>query len=246
MYTINKEIQLSIIIPIYNEADNIKELYFRLVKVLEGLKKAYEIIFVDDGSIDKSFEILNDIYNKNGNVKVIRLTKNFGQMVALLSGFSFARGQIIVTIDADLQCAPEDIPKLLAKINEGFDAVSGFRRFRQDTIFRKSLSYFRNKIMRFKTRVNLKDWGCSLNIISKEVVDQIICYGRNARFIKALGARLGKNITEVEIQHFKRKSGRSKYNILRLILNGLDLLINYSTNLSKNEGETFKVKEILE
>jgi glycosyltransferase involved in cell wall biosynthesis len=245
MHEIKKEIQLSIIIPVYNEEDNIEELYFRLVKVLEGLIKPYEIIFIDDGSTDKSFEIIYDIYNKNRSIKVVRLTKNFGQAAALLAGFSFVQGKMIVTIDADLQCVPEDIPQLLTKINEGFDAVSGFRRFRKDAIFRKMLSYFINKIICFKAGVDLKDWGCPLNIISGELAGQIISYGVNARFIKILAATLGKNITEVEVQHFKRKSGRSKYNILRLVSNGLDLLINYSTNLSKNEREIFKVKEII-
>lgn len=246
MSDINNEIQISVVIPVHNEGDNIEELYFRLAQVLEGLKTPYEIIFVDDGSIDKSFEILNDIYNKNGNIRIIRLTKNFGQAKAILAGFSFAQGEIIVTIDADLQCSPEDIPKLLAKIDEGFDAVSGFRRFRKDTMFRRLLSYFRNKTMRLKTKVDLKDWGCSIDAMKKEVVNQIIPYGRNARFIKPLTVRFGKNITEVEIQHSKRKSGKSKYNILRLISNGWDLLINYSTVLSKNNGEIFKIKEIIE
>jgi len=246
MYELSNKVQLSVIIPVYNEEDNIEELYFRVVKVLEGIKKIYEIVFVDDGSIDKSFEVLGDIYNKNGTVKIVRLTRNFGQAAALLAGFSFARGEIVVTIDADLQCLPEDIPKLLTKINEGFDAVSGFRRFRQDTIFRKSSSYLMNKIMYFKTKINLKDWGCPLNMIRKELIDQIISYGSNARFIKPLGVRLGKNITEVEVQHLKRKNGRSKYNILSLISNGLDFLVNYSRSLSKDKREIFIVKEIIQ
>jgi glycosyltransferase involved in cell wall biosynthesis len=246
MFNIGKEIQISVIIPVYNEEDNIKEIYYRLVKVLKDIKKSYEIIFTDDGSTDKTFEILKDIYNKNGSIKIVNLDKHFSQAAALLAGFSIAQGKIIVTIDADLQCAPEDIPKFLIKIDEGFDAVSGFRRFRQDAIFRKLLSYFMNKIMCFKTRVDLKDWGCSFNTIKREIFGQIVSYGRNARFLKPLGAKLSKNISEVEVQHFKRKSGSSKYNILHLISNGMDFLINYSKNLPKNEGEIFKVKEIIE
>lgn len=246
MHEISKGIRLSVIIPVYNEEDNIEEFCCRLTKVLEELKRAYEIIFIDDGSSDKSFEILQSAHNKNRDIKIVRLTKNFGQEAAFLAGFNFTQGQIIITIDADLQCLPEDIPKLLVKIDEGFDAVGGFRKLRQDSMFRKLPSYFMNKIMFFKTKVALKDWGCSFAAIKREIVDQIIYYGRNARFIKPIGVRLAKNIIEVEVQHFKRKTGISKYNILRLFSNGLDLLINYSTNLSKNEGEIFKVKEIIE
>jgi len=247
MYKINKEIKLSIIIPVYNEQDNIEELYLRLVKVLENLERSYEIIFVDDGSTDKSFIILNDIYNKNGTVKIVRLTKNFGQAAALLAGFSLAQGQTIVTMDADLQYAPEDIPKLLKKIDEGFKIVCGWRRKRRDSLFlRKLPSYFANIFARIKIKENTKDLGCTFIALNRSIATQLKNYGNMNRFFKPLLIKLADSIYELKVEHYPRKTSRSQYDIIRLIKIALDFIINFSFKATDKKSSFFVIEKIIE
>ena len=241
-----KKPKISVVIPVLNEKENIEEFYFRLNNVLANLGSNYEIIFVDDGSRDRSFEILRGLHQKNKGIKIIKLTKNFGQSAALLAGLKYAQGSIIITMDVDLQCNPEDIFKLIEKINQGFDVVCGYRKHRYDAIFTRRIpSFFMNKIMSRKTGIKLKDWGCSFGAARKEITDQILSCGASARFIKPLAAKLANNLIEVKIEHYKRKKGKSKYSPLRLIASALDFLINYSSRLLKSDRALFVVEEII-
>jgi len=230
-----KMIELSVVIPVYNEEENIYELYNKLRKVLPTLNKSYEIIFVDDGSKDNSFKILKSIHEKDNRVKIIKLKRNFGQTAALSAGFSYANGSIIVTMDADLQNDPEDIPVLLKKIEEGYDLVSGWRADRKDPFFTKKLpSKLSNWLASKLTGVQLHDFGCTLKAYRSEVVKNLNLYGEMHRFIPALASWMGASIAEVKVKHFPRKRGKSKYGIGRLIRGFLDLivvkfLLSYST-----------------
>lgn len=218
--------EISLIIPSYNEEENIKKLYKKLKPVLEGLKKSYEIIFVDDGSTDESSKILETIAKENKTIKVILFQRNFGQTAALAAGFSHAKGRIIVTLDADLQNDPEDIPLLLEKIEEGFDVVSGWRRERKDAFWTKNLpSFFANKLISFVMRVYLHDYGCGLKAYRAEVVKPISLYGEIHRFLPALTGYYGARITEIPIGHFKRNYGKSHYNLWRVFKIPFDLLM---------------------
>ncbi len=234
---------ISVVVPVMNEEGSLKELFKKLKKVLEELfsgepdkyKKGYEIIFVDDGSTDGSFEILEKIAQEDEKVRVIRFRTNFGQTAALSAGFKYAKGDVIITIDADLQNDPEDIPKLLEKMGEGYDVVSGWRRNRRDPFLNRRLpSFFANKIISRITGVCLHDYGCTLKAYRKEIVMNIDLYGQMHRFLPALAKWVGASVGEVEVRHFPRKYGRSKYGISRTVAVILDLvtvrfLMSYST-----------------
>lgn len=216
---------LSVVIPSFNEEENIKLLYPKLKSVLESLKKNYEIIFVDDGSTDKTDDFLRNICQDDENVKVVVFRRNFGQTAALSAGFDYAEGEVIVTLDADLQNDPEDIPLLLKKIEEGFDVVSGWRANRKDPFLTKRLpSYISNWLISLFTGVKLHDYGCTLKAYKKEVVKNIKLYGEMHRFIPALAEWVGASICEAEVKHFPRKYGKSKYGFSRIGRGLLDLL----------------------
>ncbi|GAH85596.1 unnamed protein product, partial [marine sediment metagenome] len=196
---------LSVVIPSFNEEENIKLLYPKLKSVLEGLKKNYEIIFVDDGSTDQTYDFLRKICQDDENVKVLVFRRNFGQSAAISAGFDYARGDIIVTLDADLQNDPEDIPRLLEKMNEGFDVVSGWRVKRKDPLLTRRLpSYISNWLISVLTGVKLHDHGCSLKAYKKEVAKEIKLYGEMHRFIPALASWVGTSICEVKVRHSPR------------------------------------------
>ncbi|MBU4252103.1 MAG: glycosyltransferase family 2 protein [Candidatus Omnitrophica bacterium] len=243
---IKKISEISITVPILDEEENIKEFYLRLKEVLDKLDKNYEMIFIDDGSKDSSFEILKELSRKDNRVKVVRFEKNFGQSAAFLAGFHYARGNFIVTMDADLQCDPAEVNKLVEKIDFGFDAVGAYRKNRCDSRFiRKIPSFFMNKIMNNRTGIKLKDWGCSFSALSREIAVKISFYGDNARFIKPLAAKLATNSTEIEIKHCERKHGKSRYNLFKLFVNAFDFLINSSAEPSKSNRPLFVVQETL-
>jgi glycosyltransferase involved in cell wall biosynthesis len=207
---------LSVVVPVMNERESLEPLYSRLMPVLVGLGLAYEVIFVDDGSTDGSFEVLRRLHVANACVRVIRFTRNFGQTAAFSAGFAEARGEIIVTLDADLQNDPADIPLLLDKVRQGYDLVSGWRRHRRDPwLTRKLPSRLANRLIGSVTGVRLHDYGCSLKAYRSELVKEVRLYGEMHRFIPALASRMGARITEVPVSHYPRMYGRSKYNIGR-------------------------------
>ena len=216
---------LSIIAPVYNEAQNLLPLYQEMVDSCSKLNKSYELIFVDDGSWDESFVVLKNIQKDDSKVKIIKLRKNFGQTAALSAGFDYARGDIIITLDADLQNDPKDFPLLIQKIQEGYDIVSGWRQKRKDRLITRRLpSFIGNWLISSFTRTKLHDYGCTLKAFRKEVVKGIKLYGEMHRFIPAIARNMGFLATEVRINHRPRLHGKSKYRSTRFIRVILDLL----------------------
>ncbi|MGQ9671996.1 MAG: glycosyltransferase family 2 protein [Candidatus Aminicenantales bacterium] len=229
------EPRLSVVIPIFNEAESLKSLFDELIPVLENLGPGFEIIAVDDGSTDDSWSVLQSFQKKDGRIKLIRLRKNFGQTAALSAGFDHAKGQVIVSLDADLQNDPADIPALVAKIEAGFDIVSGWRKNRKDKLFSRRLpSFVANWLISCLVGIKLHDYGCTLKAFRKEVIKSIKLYGELHRFIPAIASYMGVSIAEVQVHHRSRRYGKSKYSIFRFTRVILDMLtvkflLSYST-----------------
>lgn len=226
---------LSIVVPIYNEEESITFLYERVTSALANTALVYELILVDDGSSDRSFLLLKDIALQDQRVKVIRFRRNFGQTAAMAAGFDAASGRVVAPMDGDLQNDPTDIPKLLAKIDEGYDVVSGWRKDRQDTFINRKLpSMIANGLISRFTGVHLHDYGCTLKAYRREVLDGINLYGEMHRFVPALASQVGAKVTELPVKHHPRMYGTSKYGISRTVRVVLDLmtvkfLLSYST-----------------
>ncbi|OHE56323.1 MAG: glycosyl transferase [Thermodesulfovibrio sp. RBG_19FT_COMBO_42_12] len=215
---------LSIVIPLYNEEENVQILHERLKKALDPLETEYEILFVDDGSADGTLPVLEEIQAKDKRVVVLSLRRNFGQTAAFAAGFDFARGDVIVTMDGDLQNDPADIPKLLELIKDN-DLVSGWRKKRKDPFFRRRLpSMAANWLISNVTGVKLHDYGCSLKAYRRDVIKNLKLYGEMHRFIPAVASWYGVRVAEVETVHHPRLKGRSKYGISRTIKVVLDLI----------------------
>jgi glycosyltransferase involved in cell wall biosynthesis len=218
-------VELSVVIPVYNEEESIEPLYTALKAALEGLGRSYEIIVVDDGSIDGSFEVLKKLHQGDSNLKVVRLRRNFGQAAAFAAGFDEAAGEIVVSMDADLQFDPADIGKLLDKMAEGYDIVSGWREDRKEPFLSRRLpSTVANWLISRMTGVKLHDYGCSLKAYRLEVIRSVRLYGELHRFIPALASSMGVRLAEVKVSHHPRRFGESKYNLSRTVTVLLDLV----------------------
>ncbi len=216
--------KLSVVIPIYNEEENIEILHERLSNTLQSMKDEYEIIYVDDGSNDRSLEILERIQKEDNHVLVLSMRRNFGQTAAFAAGFDFAKGDVIVTMDADLQNDPDDIPRLIELIKE-YDLVSGWRKDRKDPFFSRRLpSVIANWLISKVTGVKLHDYGCSLKAYKKDIVKNLRLYGEMHRFIPAVASWYGVRIAEVPVKHYPRLRGKSKYGISRTFKVLLDLI----------------------
>ena len=213
---------LSVIIPGYNEEGNIHLLYEQLKPVVDDMG-AHEIIFIDDGSTDATFEEIQKLHNQDENVRCIRMRRNFGQTPAILAGFRAALGDVVVTMDADLQNDPTDIPRLVEQLGE-LDVVSGWRRDRQETIGKKVVSRVSNWLARQLTNLRLHDFGCTLKAYKKECLNDLELYGEMHRYIPAILAWQGFRIGEISVQHHERKSGRTKYGLSRLLRGFFDLI----------------------
>ncbi len=226
---------LSIVIPVYNEEENLPQLYAETKEACVKLDRDYEILFIDDGSTDNSFSVLNRIQAEDTSVTVIRLRKNFGQTAAMAAGFDHARGDIVITLDADLQNDPQDFGRLLEKIDEGYDIVSGWRADRKDKFLTRRLpSHCANWLISFITKIKLHDYGCTLKAFRREVVENINLYGELHRFIPAIASTIGVSITEIKVNHRPRRFGKSKYGLKRSLKVVFDLLtvkfmLSYST-----------------
>jgi glycosyltransferase involved in cell wall biosynthesis len=227
--------ELSIVIPVQNESPNIKPLYEELTQVLGQYGRSYEIIAVDDGSTDDTFEQLASLQARDHRLHVIRFRRNFGQTAAFAAGFAHARGRLVVTSDGDLQNDPRDIPAMVALIDQGNDIVCGWRQDRKDTfVTRRVPSMLANALISWATGVHLHDYGCSLKVFRAEVVKPLRLYGEMHRFLPAIASQMGVRIAEMVVNHRARRAGSTKYGLSRTIRVILDLatvkfLLSYST-----------------
>jgi glycosyltransferase involved in cell wall biosynthesis len=210
-------LKLSLVVPFYNEEENVEEMHARLREVLDKMGRTFELIYIDDGSSDKTYANLQKIYKKDEHVVLVKLRRNFGQTPALQAGFDQARGEVIISMDGDLQHDPAEIPQFLAKLEEGFDIVSGWRKDRKDNaILRKFPSWVANRMMKKLVKVQIHDFGTTYKAYRREVVQTIHLYGELHRFIPALISREGFKITELAISNIVRLRGKSKYGLSRV------------------------------
>ncbi len=215
---------VSVVVPLYNEEENVRELHAGMKEVLDAIGEEYEILFIDDGSTDRTLEYLQELQAEDEKVIVLSLRRNFGQTAAFAAGFDYSRGDVIVTMDGDLQNDPHDIPKLLAMM-KGNDLVSGWRKNRKDPFISRRLpSIIANWLISKVTGVNLHDYGCSLKAYRRDVIKNLKLYGEMHRFIPAVASWYGVRVAEIETVHHPRKRGKSKYGISRTIKVVLDLI----------------------
>jgi undecaprenyl-phosphate 4-deoxy-4-formamido-L-arabinose transferase len=220
---------ISVVIPVYNEQENLDALFSRLTTVLDKTGKPFEILFTNDGSRDRSGAMLQDYHKQRPQqVRVIDFNGNFGQHMAIMAAFERARGEVVVTLDADLQNPPEEIPKLLAAIETGHDVVGGYRKNRRDTFFRKYASRIINGIRAKITNIRMRDQGCMLRAYRKNIIESIVASEETSTFIPALAYSYAAKPTEVEVEHAARAAGESKYRLYDLIRLNFDLMTGFS------------------
>ena len=220
---------ISVVIPVHNEQEVLQSLFDRLFPALDGIKKSYEVIFTNDGSKDKSAEILAAEHKKRPDtVRVIEFNRNYGQHMAIMAGFEHVRGEVIFTMDADLQNCPEDIPNLLAKVEEGHDVVGGYRMNRKDKKWRLFFSKMHNILRHKLTKIHMEDEGCMLRAYRREIIDTMVQSEESSTFIPALAVSFAANPTDVGVQHAAREEGTSSYNFYKLVRYNFDLLANFS------------------
>ena len=222
-----RNLKFSVVIPVFNEEGNLEVLHTRLTKVLESLGGTYEIIFVDDGSTDGSFQILRDLHQKDGNVKAIGFARNFGQHPAIMAGFDSAQGEVIVTLDADLQNPPEEVPKLLVKLDEGYDVVFGVLQRRKHSAFRKAGSSFAKWVLARLLPVDTTNLS-GFRVLKSDVVDQLKQLGEKSKFLDGLLCWMGFRIGTVEVEHHERRAGKTKYSLFKLISLWSDMVISFT------------------
>ncbi|MFA5109784.1 MAG: glycosyltransferase [Desulfobaccales bacterium] len=220
---------ISVVIPVFNEEDNLSELGDRLMRTLTAMDRPFEIIFVDDGSTDRSWQLLSDLNRQYPHqIRALQFHRNFGQHQAIFAGFQAARGQVMVTLDADLQNPPEEIPRLVAKLEEGYDTVGGWRENRRDSMFRKLPSLLVNYVMSRVTGVKLRDYGCMLRAYRREVIDSINQCHESSSFIPALANLFSHQVAEIPVGHAERERGQSKYSLFKLLRLNFDLMTGFS------------------
>jgi undecaprenyl-phosphate 4-deoxy-4-formamido-L-arabinose transferase len=221
--------EISVVIPVFNEEENLRELGERLIRTLAAMGRPFEIIFVDDGSTDRSWQLLTDLNRQYPQyIRALQFHRNFGQHQAIFAGFQAARGEVMVTLDADLQNPPEEIPRLVAKLDEGYDTVGGWRENRQDSIFRRLPSQLVNQVMSRVTGVQLRDYGCMLRAYRRSVVDSINQCQESSSFIPALANLFAQRVAEIPVGHAERERGKSKYGIFKLLRLNFDLMTGFS------------------
>ena len=231
----NSPVRYSVVVPLLNEENNLRPLYMKIVEIMNQTGGSYEVVFVDDGSFDRTYAMLREICSHDGRVVAVRLRRNFGQTTALQAGFDYAQGEIIISLDGDLQHDPAEIPQFIAKMNEGYDLVSGWRVCRQDTwLTRRFPSRIANWLMAKLSGVPIHDFGTTFKAYRREILQHMRLYGDHHRFIPALASSMGARIAEVPISNIPRKNGKSNYGLSRTIRVMLDLisikfLLEYST-----------------
>ncbi|MEC3767139.1 glycosyltransferase [Cupriavidus sp. SS-3] len=222
-------VQVSVVIPVYNEEDGLQALFDRLYPALDGLGEFYEIIFINDGSVDRSAQLLAAQFHKRPDVtRVVLFNGNFGQHMAILAGFEHTRGKIVITLDADLQNPPEEIPRLVETMRAGHDYVGTIRRQRNDTAFRRYASRAMNRLRERITRIRMTDQGCMLRAYDRSVIDTINACREVNTFIPALAYTFASNPVEIEVGHEQRHAGESKYSLYQLIRLNFDLVTGFS------------------
>ncbi|HVN26008.1 MAG TPA: glycosyltransferase [Syntrophorhabdales bacterium] len=221
-------VDISVLVPILNEEESLRELNERLSKTLGALGRTYEIIYINDGSTDSTQQLLDEFHSRDSRIRVVEFNRNYGQHMALFAGMERSRGDMAITIDADLQNPPEEIPKLVAKIDEGYEVVGTYRKDRKDSIFRTLPSYIVNKVTARLVGVNLRDWGCMLRAYNRDIVDSMNMCGESASFIPALAATFARKVAEIEVRHEARKKGTTKYSLFRLLHLNFDLMTGFS------------------
>ncbi len=220
---------ISIVIPVYNEAQTLPIMFSRLIPVMDGYGKPYEVIFVNDGSKDSSQQVLAGLFHQRPDaVRVVQFMRNYGQHPAIMAGFEHVKGQVVVTLDCDLQNPPEDIPKLLDLIEQGHDVVGGYRSNRHDLAWRRAVSKFSNIVRARITTINMRDHGCMLRAYRRHIIDQIVEIGDASPFITALSQELAGNPAEIQVGHEERAAGESNYNLYKLIRYNFDLVTGFS------------------
>jgi undecaprenyl-phosphate 4-deoxy-4-formamido-L-arabinose transferase len=224
----NRAPDVSVLIPVFNEEGSLPILYDRLTAVMRGLGRSYEILFVDDGSSDTTPKLLKELSALDPHVRVVEFNRNYGQHAAVFAGFEEARGEMVVTLDADLQNPPEEIPALVKKIDEGYDVVGGWRENRQDPFFRRFFSYLVNRVTAKLVGVDFHDYGCMLRAYNRDVVDSIRLCRETHAFIPALGATFARRVAEIRVKHDELSVGTSKYSFYRLIRLNFDLMTGFS------------------
>jgi undecaprenyl-phosphate 4-deoxy-4-formamido-L-arabinose transferase len=220
---------ISVIVPVYNEEENLPELLKRVVAACEALGKPWEAVLVNDGSRDRSLEILTAAAQGDAHLVVVDFNRNYGQHAAVFAGFEQSRGEIVVTLDADLQNPPEEIPKLVAKMEEGFDVVGSVRVQRQDTVFRRLASRLVNKVTSLATGVQLSDYGCMLRAYRRDVIETLCASSEVSTFIPVLADMFAGRVTEVPVAHAERAHGQTKYSVWKLVKLQFDLTTSFTT-----------------
>ena len=220
-----QRVAISVVIPVFNEEQSLRPLYDQLTAALEREGRTYELVFVDDGSRDGGFSVLQALHDTDPHVRVVRLRTNFGKTPALVAGFAHVRGDIVFTMDADLQDDPAEIPQFLARLAEGYDLVSGWKYPRHDPITKTVPSFFFNGMVRTTTGVKLHDMNCGFKAYRRELIDDLKLYGELHRFIPVLARRRGFRISEVKVKHHPRQYGKSKFGARRFLRGFLDLLM---------------------
>jgi len=233
-------IELSLVVPVYNEEGSLIELFNELKRVLENTEKSFEIIFIDDGSTDKTMGVLRDIHNSYDKVKVISFQRNFGKSAALSVGFNEAQGRIVITMDADLQDDPDEIPRFIEKLDEGYDLVSGWKYHRKDPLTKRITSKFFNMLTKILTGIKIHDFNCGFKAYRRTVVKNIKIYGELHRYIPVIAKWNGYKTGEIKVKHNIRKYGKSKYGSSRLFRGFLDLItVRFLASYSKRPLHLF-------
>jgi glycosyltransferase involved in cell wall biosynthesis len=221
----NEDLFLSIVIPVRDEEENLTPLYRGIIETLTGKYRDFEIIFIDDGSVDNTLRVLKSLHEKDRRVKIIEFRRNFGQSAALSAGFACCKGDVIVTLDGDMQNDPADIPGFVDIILKGFDMVNGWRKDRKDKLFSRRIpSFLGNKLISFITKVKLHDYGCSLRAFTRDTAKDLTLYGEMHRYIPAIASRMGVKSVEIAVNHRERRFSKSKYGLGRTFRLLLDLI----------------------
>jgi glycosyltransferase involved in cell wall biosynthesis len=232
--------EISVVIPLYNEGDSLKELYDGIYAVMRNIGKSYEILFIDDGSTDESAEIIEQLSSQDNNVKMIQFLKNYGKSEGLNAGFAASSGKYVITMDADLQDDPGEIPNLIAKLEEGYDLVSGWKKIRHDPLSKRLSSRIYNFFTSLFSGIRLHDFNCGLKAYRQEVVKSLNVYGELHRYLPVVAHRTGFRVAELPVKHHPRKFGKSKFGSSRLLRGAFDLLtITFLTRYRKRPLHLF-------